>query len=67
MKTQYITDDEGEKIAVVLPIKKWRKMLEELEELDDIKTYDKIKKSKLKFTEANEAFNEIEKTRESND
>lgn len=62
MKTQYITDDKGEKIAVVLPIKKWRKMLEKLEELDDIKTYDKVKKSNLKFTEANEAFNEIEKT-----
>jgi len=39
-KTQFITNDSGKKLAVILPISKYRKMLEELEELDDIKAYD---------------------------
>ena len=33
MKTQYITDDKGNKIGVVLPIKKYEQILEELEDL----------------------------------
>ncbi len=43
MTTQYITDSSGKKLAVILPIKDYEKMLEELEELEDIKMYDKVK------------------------
>jgi hypothetical protein len=42
--TQYITDKKGKKISVVLPIKDFNAIMEELEELDDIKLYDKAKK-----------------------
>jgi len=42
-KTQFITDSDGNKTAVVLPIKEYKKMLEEVEELEDIKLYDKVK------------------------
>lgn len=40
---QYITDTAGKKQAVVLPIKEYNLLLEELEELEDIKLYDKVK------------------------
>lgn len=47
MKTlnpQYIKDANGEKSLVVLPAKEFDALLEELEELEDIKTYDEAKK-----------------------
>lgn len=36
---QYITDKTDKKISVVLPIKDFKAILEELEELEDIKLY----------------------------
>lgn len=44
LKQQYITDDRGNKLAVILPMKTYEKMLEEIEELEDIKLYDEAKK-----------------------
>jgi PHD/YefM family antitoxin component YafN of YafNO toxin-antitoxin module len=41
---QYITDNKGNKISVVLPIKDFKAIMEELEELEDIKLYDEAKK-----------------------
>jgi hypothetical protein len=41
---QYITDNKGKKLSVVLPIKDYNKILEELEELADIRLYDEVKK-----------------------
>ncbi len=43
MIQQYITDEAGKKLAVILPIEKYEQLLEELEELEDIKMYDEIK------------------------
>lgn len=43
-KQQYITDEKGKKLAVILPISEYEKMLEEIEDLEDIKLYDKTKK-----------------------
>lgn len=40
---QYITDSAGKKL-VVLPDNEFRSLLEELEELDDIRSYDEVKK-----------------------
>ena len=33
MSTQYVTDDKGKKTAVLLPIEKYEKLLEDLEDL----------------------------------
>lgn len=44
MKTQFVTDDHGKKLAVILPIKDYQKMIEELEDLEDIRLYDEAKK-----------------------
>lgn len=41
---QYLTDSNGEKTGVFLSIKDYKKIMEELEELEDIKVYDKAKK-----------------------
>lgn len=45
---QYITDSHGNKLSVVLPIDKYEKILEDLEELEDIKMYDAVKSRKEK-------------------
>lgn len=63
MSTQFVTDDHGKKLAVILPIKEYNKMMDDLEELEDIKLYDAAKKGKQEFTDAEEAFMEIEKKR----
>ena len=41
--TTFITDESGKKISAVLPIKLYQRLLEELEELKDIRAYDKAK------------------------
>ena len=46
MRTQFIIDDLGNKIAVILPVKDYEKMLDELEEKEDIKLYDLVKSRK---------------------
>jgi len=63
MRTQFVTDDHGKKLAVILPIKEYNKMVDELEELEDIKLYDAAKKGEQEFINAEEAFTEIEKKR----
>jgi hypothetical protein len=40
---QFITDDTGKKLSVVLSIKEYRAIMEELEELEDIRLYDEVK------------------------
>jgi PHD/YefM family antitoxin component YafN of YafNO toxin-antitoxin module len=63
MRTQFVTDDQGKKVAVILPIKEYKKMIEDLEELEDIKLYDASKKAELEFIDAEQAFREIEEKR----
>lgn len=41
---QYITDNKGKKISVILPLKEFDAIMEELEELEDIRLYDEAKK-----------------------
>ncbi len=61
--TTFITDNKGRKISAVLPIKKYEQLLEELEELEDIKAYDKAMKKKLEFVPLQQAFKEIDISR----
>ncbi|MGC4128485.1 MAG: hypothetical protein QM564_02765 [Bergeyella sp.] len=41
---QYIKDIKGKKSMVVLPVKEFENLLEELDELEDIRLYDQAKK-----------------------
>jgi hypothetical protein len=43
MKTQYITDTNGKKVSVILPIDDFNKMLDELEELEDLRAFDEAR------------------------
>ena len=40
---KYIVDEKGKKTAIVLPFTEWRKILDILEEYEDIRAYDKAK------------------------
>lgn len=40
---QYIKDAKGNKSLVVLPVKEFESIMEELEELEDIRLYDEAK------------------------
>lgn len=60
---QYITDKKGKKISVVLPLKDFKAIMEELEELEDIKLYDEAKKSNEPSIPINDAFKMIEAKR----
>ena len=59
---QFITDTAGKKM-VVLPKKEFDSLLEDLEELDDIRLYDKSKASKEPSIPIDEAFSLIEAKR----
>jgi PHD/YefM family antitoxin component YafN of YafNO toxin-antitoxin module len=60
---QYITDNKGKKISVVLPMKDFKAIMEELEELEDIKLYDEAKKPNETSIPIDEAFKMIEAKR----
>ena len=45
---QYITDKKGKKLSVVISMDQYKKMIEELEELEDIRMYDAVKARKEK-------------------
>ena len=40
LKERYITDEQGNRIGVLLDIEEYQKLLEESEELDAIRAYD---------------------------
>ena len=43
MEARYIVDESGKRVSVILPIEEYESMLEELEELEDIRAYDEAK------------------------
>ncbi len=64
MRTQFITDNNGNKLAVILPIKQYNKMIEELEDLEDVRLYDEAKKNDTgERIPMDEAFKAIEAKR----
>jgi hypothetical protein len=44
METQFLTDEKGNRTAVVLSIKKYNKLIEELEDFEDVRLYDTAKR-----------------------
>jgi hypothetical protein len=62
-KPQYITNDKGKKVAVILSMKEYYKITEDLEMVEDVKLYDYAKKSKEPSVPIEIAFKEIEAKR----
>jgi hypothetical protein len=60
---QFITDNTGKKISAVLPMKEFKTLLEELEELEDIRLYDESKKDNEPAITKNKAMAMIEAER----
>ena len=60
---QYVTDNHGKKVSVILPMKDYKKIIEELEELEDIRLYDEAKTSKARSVPIDKAFKLIEAKR----
>lgn len=58
---EYIIDDRQHKKAVVLPYSEWEKVLEEMEELEDIRAYDAAKVDNDEILPFDQAVEEIRK------
>ncbi len=63
VKQQFIEDNQGQRIAVLLPIDAYNNMLEQLEEMDEIKAYDAAKASDDEVIPFDQAIKEIEAKR----
>lgn len=64
LKQQFIEDSKGHKIAVLLPIEDYNKILSKLEDLADIRAYDAAKNSDDEIIPFEQAFQEIEANRD---
>lgn len=62
-KENYVIDEQGNPIGVVLDIADYRKLLEELEELESIRAYDAAKASGDEAISMEQAVAEIEQIR----
>ena len=60
MELQYLTDVRGKKKAVVIPIKMYEKMIDKLDELEDIRLYNEAKKNEENYIPIDEVFKIIE-------
>lgn len=63
LKERYLVDDQGKRVAVVLEIDEYNKLLEELEELEDIRAFDAAQSSGEKPISIERAISEIERKR----
>ncbi|MDQ1525312.1 MAG: hypothetical protein QOE47_3236 [Pyrinomonadaceae bacterium] len=62
-KENFIVDEQGSRVGVVLDIADYRKLLEDLEELDAIRAYDEAKASGDEAIPFEDAVAEIEQKR----
>ena len=60
---RFIVDSSGRPVAAVVSIAEYRRMIEQLEDLDDVRAYDRAKKSKSKAVPLEQALREIERKR----
>jgi len=63
IKEQFVVDEKGNRTSVILDIKDYRKLLEELEELESIRAYDVAKGSGDEVVPFDQAVMEIERDR----
>ncbi len=60
---RFVTDKDGRRIAVLLGMDEYAKLLQELEELESLKAYDAAKSTQDEAIPLEQALAEIEKTR----
>ena len=64
LRQQFIEDSQGKRIAVLMPIDQYNKMLEQLEDIDDIRVYDAAKAEEDEVIPFDQAVREIEEGRD---
>ena len=57
---EYVVDKDKHPKAVLLPVSEWEQVMNDLEELDDIRTYDKVKASPQDSIPFDQAVREIQ-------
>ena len=57
---EYVIDENKRKKAVILPVEKWERLMEDLEELEDIRAYDKATAKKQEAVPFEQAVREIQ-------
>jgi len=62
MGTQFLTDKKGNKTGVLLSMKQYNKLIEKLEDLEDVRLYDEAKREDDGYRIS---FDDYMKTRES--
>lgn len=60
---RYVTDDEGNRVAVILNLEEYEQLLESAEELEAIRAYDQAKASGDEAVPFEQAIGEIEQRR----
>ncbi len=63
MSTQFVTDTEGNRTAVILDMETYRQLVEAQEELEDIRAYDAAKAAGDEVIPFDQALAEIEAQR----
>ena len=63
LEEKFVTDKKGKRVGVFLDIEDYQKILEELEELESIKAYDRAKASGDEEIPFEQAVQEIERDR----
>ncbi len=59
----YVVNEDGARVGVILPMEEYRKLMEELEELESIRAYDAAKSSGDEAVPFDQAVREIEQDR----
>jgi len=63
LKERYVVDEKGNRVGVLLDMAEYRKLLEELEELESLRAYDAAKASSDEVIPFDQAVAEIEQNR----
>ena len=64
IREKYLVDENDNRIGVLLSLEDYRRILEELEELESIRAYDEAKASGEQAIPFDQALAEIERTRQ---
>ena len=43
MEARYIVDENGKRVSVILPVEEYERLIEALEDLEDVRLYDEAK------------------------
>lgn len=63
IKEKFLVDEQGQRVAVLLDISDYEKLLDELDELDAIKAYDDAKASGEDSIPLEDALAEVDRNR----